>query len=137
MGAKFFPAEVIARPGGEILKVTSAKNEDFIESKEVYFSTLEPFAIRAWKLHTEMTVNAFVPVGEVTFVIANEDSFDTYTLGPKANWGRLSIEPGAWFGFQGGPEGGVVLNLADIVHDSDESQTKPVEDFEFEFNKPS
>ncbi len=133
MSASFTESEQIDRPGGQILKVTSASRPDFIEAKEVYCSTLEPFVVRAWKLHTEMTVNAFVPVGEVTFVVKADDRFETYKMGPSSNWGRLTIEPGTWFGFQGGPEGGIVLNMADTVHDPNESQTKPLDSFEYQF----
>lgn len=133
MPASFSKSEQIDRRGGQILKVTSASRDDFVEAKEVYCSTLDPFVVRAWKLHTKMTVNAYVPVGEVTFVIQTNDGFEEHTLGPSANWGRLTIEPGTWFGFQGGSKGGIVLNLADTVHDPNESQTKPEDSFNYEF----
>lgn len=50
--------------------------------------------------------------------------FDEYDLGPKHSYGRLTIDPGTWFGFKGGEDGGLVLNLSDIVHSPDEADGK-------------
>ena len=97
------------------MKALIADETGFKGFGEAYFSRVNPGCVRAWKLHTEMTVNVVVPTGHVRFVVAEvgdgETVFTHFDLGPDFTHGRLTIEPGTWFGFMGGPEGGLVLNL--------------------------
>ncbi len=137
-GPVFTPTERIERPGGEILKVMKAQPGERIAVGEAYFSTLEPNATRGWKRHAQMTVRAFVPTGQVKFVVvselANEEpQFEEFILGPNDSYGCLAIPPGNWFGFQGGAAGGVVLNMASIPHDPKESENAPLERFNYQF----
>jgi len=80
-----------------------------------------------------MTVNVVVPVGHVRFVVRTNSGFDEYDLGPDHNYGRLTIEPGSWFGFAGGTNGGLVLNLSDIVHRPDEADGKELNEFDYDW----
>ena len=130
-GALFTELARIETSGGEVMKALHAGEDGFLGLGEAYFSRVDPGAIRAWKLHTEMTVNVVVPVGHVRFVVAHDNQFDTYDLGPDHSYGRLTIRPGTWFGFMGGSEGGLVLNLSDIVHRPDEGQSRELDEFDF------
>ena len=125
----FTPLARIPTDGGEVLKALRSDEPGFAGVHEAYFSRVDPGSIRGWKLHTEMTVNVVVPVGHVRFVIASGDRFDTFDLGPEHDYGRLTIAPGHWFGFKGGTDGGLVLNLADILHRPDEGQNRPLDAF--------
>ena len=99
---------------------------------EAYFSRVDPGAVRAWKLHSEMTVNVVVPTGHVRFVIVTPDrGYEVHDLGPDHDYGRLTIEPGTWFGFQGGSGGGLVLNLSDILHRPDEGEGRAIDAFDY------
>lgn len=83
-----------------------------------------------WKQHSEMTVNVVVPEGHVRFVVVGpDDTYEVFDLGPDHVYGRLTIEPGSWFGFQGGKDGGLVLNLANILHRPDEANAKDLGSF--------
>jgi len=119
----------------------TADEADFDAFGEAYFSRVNPGCVRAWKLHTEMTVNLVVPVGHVRFVIAEdadgETTFTHFDLGPDFTHGRLTIEPGTWFGFMGGREGGLVLNLANIVHRPEEGRTKELDEFDYAWDMES
>jgi len=129
--AIFTPLARIATDGGEVLKALRSDEPDFLGVHEAYFSRVDPDQVRAWKLHTEMTVNVVVPVGHVRFVVAAEGGFSEFALGPSHDHGRLTISPGHWFGFKAGPEGGLVLNLANILHRPDEGENRPVDAFDY------
>ncbi len=134
MPAHFTPLRRIETSGGEVMKALHADEPDFKGLGEAYFSRVGPGSVRGWKLHTEMTVNVVVPVGHVRFVVESNDSFDAYDLGPHHDYGRLTIEPGTWFGFKGGTNGGLVLNLSDIVHRPEEAEGKELTEFDYDWN---
>ncbi len=91
---------------------------------EVYFSTVNPGAIKAWHIHKIMTLNYAVPFGEIKLVL-HDDRPDSPTigetqelfLGPE-NYALVTIPPLVWNGFKGlGPDTSVVANCATIPHD--------------------
>ena len=129
--ATFTPLQRIATNGGEVLKALRSDEPGFSGVEEAYFSRVDAGSIRAWKLHTEMTVNVVVPVGHATFVVALADGFESFDLGPDYDYGRLTIQPGTWFGFKGGDHGALVLNLANILHRPDEGQNRPIDAFDY------
>lgn len=131
------PLPRIATAGGEVLKAMRADEPGAVAVAEAYFSRVDPGAIRAWKLHTEMTVNVVVPVGHVRFVVHDDGRFDTFDLGPEHDYARLTIPPGTWFGFQGGEAGGLVLNLADVLHRPDEGRSQDVDALDYEWGSAS
>ena len=128
--AIFTPLPRIATDGGEVMKALRSDEPGFLGIEEAYFSRVDAHAVRAWKLHTEMSLNVVVPVGHVRFVVATEDDFAEFDLGPEHDYGRLTIPPGNWFGFQGGTDGGLVLNLANVLHRPDEGRNRPVTAFD-------
>lgn len=129
----FTPLPRIATEGGEVLKALRSDEAVFDGFHEAYFSRLDPGSIRAWKLHTEMTVNVVVPVGQVRFVVAIDSDYRQFDLGPDHDYGRLTIPPGHWFGFRGGSEGGLVLNLANVLHRPDEGRNRPRDAFDYQW----
>ena len=42
------------------------------EFGEVYFSSIKPKSVKAWKLHKKMTLNIVVPVGKVRFALFDD-----------------------------------------------------------------
>lgn len=133
MAAHFTELARIQTSGGEVMKALTAEEEDFKGLGEAYFSRVDAGSVRAWKCHNEMTVNVVVPVGHVRFVVVTDDGFDAFDLGPDHAHGRLTIEPGTWFGFMGGADGGLVLNLANIVHRPDEADGKEIDEFNYDW----
>lgn len=131
MAATFTPLERISTSGGEVLKALRSDEPGFRGLGEAYFSRVDAGSVRAWKLHTQMTVNVVVPVGHVRFVVVGHDTFDEHDLGPEHDYGRLTIDPGTWFGFRGGLEGGLVLNLSDILHRPDEGKERELDEFDY------
>lgn len=131
MAASCTELKRIETSGGEVLRALRSDDEGFLGVEEAYFSRVDPGSIRGWKQHTEMTVNVVVPAGHVRFVVAGDEGFDVFDLGPDHSYGRLSIDPGSWFAFQGGSDGGLVLNLANILHRPDEANAKDLGEFGF------
>lgn len=131
-GAFFTPLSRIETDGGEVIQAMRSDGDGFVAIEEAYFSRVNAGGVRAWKFHTKMTVNAVVPVGHLRFVVATADGgFDEYDLGPDHDHGRLTIRPETWFGFQAGPAGGLLLNLADILHDPDEPRARALDAFDY------
>ena len=70
--------------------------------------------------------------GFVKFVFYDEklDYFDEYEIGMK-NYYRISVPPGLWFAFKGLEKRKLVMNIADIEHDPNESEMKKLIDISY------
>ena len=53
----------------------------------------------------------------------------------KDNYQRLTIAPGLWLAFKGLSKKNTLLNLASIEHDSNESESMNLYDFDYNWNK--
>ena len=132
------PLARIPVAGGDVMHVMKASDTGFNEFGEAYFSWVEVDAVKAWKLHQRMTMNLAVPVGEVRFVFflpAPAPVFREECIG-TSHYARLTVPPGIWFGFQGLAEPqSLVLNIANLEHDPDESLRKEKEDISYNWNR--
>lgn len=130
------PLQRIETAGGDVLHALKNDETSYQGFGEVYFSWVFAGAIKAWKRHTRMTMNIVVPVGRVRFVfcLANEmgvDEFRTEEIG-EHRYARITVPPGIWFGFQGLQENkSLVLNIANIVHDSNEVERLALTDIDY------
>ena len=72
-----------------------------------------------------MNMNLIVPEGFVKFVFYDEkfNYFEEYEIGTK-NYFRITVPPGLWFAFKGLGKRNLVMNIADIEHDPNESEKK-------------
>lgn len=131
---------VIPHSDGDILRGLRSSDASFSGFGEAYFSFVKYGSIKGWKLHERMKLNLIVPHGEVKFVIfddrvgsATKGEFRQFCLSPN-DFYRLSIEPNLWFAFQGRSKSvNIVLNIASIVHDPDESIKMEIERFPFDW----
>ena len=115
------PLARIAADGGDVMHALKNNDPEYGGFGEAYFSWLEHRRVKAWKCHTEMTMNLIVPFGNVKFVFCDLDSqsgdFRIEEIGDD-NYVRLTVPPGIWFGFQGlQVNSSLVLNIANIPHD--------------------
>jgi len=124
--------------GGKVLHAMKNIDAGFKDFGEAYFSTIEKGVVRAWKRHRSMTLNLIVPVGKIRFVLLEEISESTEYHHSKEiilsdnNYCRLTIPPMIWVGFQGLDDGlNLLLNIADLVHDPEESDHKDIKDVNF------
>ncbi len=134
------PLKIIDAKGGRVFHGIKKNSQGYTEFGEAYFSEIRHNEIKAWKRHKRMTMNLMVPVGEVKFVIYDDRSlknkiFQEVILSPS-NYQRLTIPPMIWFGFKGvAKKDSVILNIADILHESTEAENKNIEELNFNWSK--
>lgn len=105
---------------------------------EAYFSWINQKEVKAWKMHSKMTMNLIVPIGNVRFVFIlnegrTEQEIREIEIGQR-NYSRITVPPGIWFGFQNqDKEASLVLNIGNIEHDPHEVSKLPIETFDFDW----
>jgi dTDP-4-dehydrorhamnose 3,5-epimerase len=121
-GVILTPLKQIYNPKGDILHAMKSCDPGFEGFGEAYFSTINKGNKKGWKKHIKMTLNLIVPLGEIKFVIFNEHTnFFFNVILSQNNYQRLTINPGLWVAFKGIDENNMLLNLASIEHNPDES----------------
>ena len=116
----------IAHPKGDIFHIIRKGDDGYIDFGELYSSSVNFKEIKAWKKHFIMTCNIVVGYGIVKIVLIDKrkesktfNKIDEFILS-KEDYFRLSIPPGLWYGFEGLSAKNLILNFADIIHDSEE-----------------
>ena len=139
-GVLITPLKIIETKGGNVLHSLKDKDTGFNGFGEAYFSEIQPGAIKAWKLHKDMTLNITVPIGIVRFVLFDErdkstNEFQELTIS-RQNYVRLTVPPMIWVGFQGlSDASSLLLNIADIPHNPNESIRKDLNEIYFDWSK--
>jgi len=125
--------KIITADSGSIYHGVKNRDKGFNDFGEVYFSSVNKNAIKAWKLHRKMTLNLLVPFGEVLFNFLDiRENSDTYKnifkiILSQKPYCRLTVPPGIWFGFKGLSDGlNLICNVADIPHDPKEVVRKEI-----------
>lgn len=122
--------------GGEVMHALKKSDNSFKGFGEAYFSQINPGAIKAWKLHSKMTMNLIVPIGEVDFVFIDSIGGIRREKIGKENYSRLTVPPGIWFGFRGASKTpSLLLNLANIEHLPEEVQRKEIDEIEYNWEE--
>ena len=131
MNVKFHPLKIIYNSKGNILHALKKSDKNFDNFGEAYFSEIKYKEIKAWKCHKLMKMNLIVPYGKIKFVFLQNKKYEVITLS-KENYGRISVEPNIWFGFQGLQNPfSLLLNIANIEHLSDETLKKDLKEFNY------
>lgn len=133
-GVQLTELAVIAHPDGDVLHAMRSDSRGFHGFGEAYFSTVRRGHKKAWKRHRLMTLNIVVPVGAIRFVIHDDRAGSPSGGATQAfdlslrRYRRLTVPPGLWMGFMGLNDGqNLLLNLADMPHDPDEADRRPVD----------
>ena len=142
-GVNITPLSIIDTKGGDVLHAMKISDHGYSGFGEAYFSTIEPDAIKGWKLHKQMVLNLVVPVGTVRFILFddrdnqdNVNQFQEVTLSIEDGYSRLTIPPMIWVGFQGlGLQESLVLNIANIEHSPEEVERKELAEIKFNWSK--
>jgi len=124
----------ITHPKGDVFHAMKASDDGFCGFGEAYFSTVNMGDIKGWKKHSEMTLNLVVVTGEIEFVVYDGDSFFNVKLS-KDNYQRLTIKPNLWLAFRGIGDENILLNLASIEHNSNESENEKLDDFDYNWRE--
>lgn len=126
-GVKITPLKQILDERGKIMHMLRNDAEHFQSFGEIYFSIVNPGAIKGWHIHKEMTLNYAVPHGDIKFVLYDDrpespskGSLQELFLGP-CNYCLVIVPPMVWNGFKGlSTEPAIVANCSSIPHSADE-----------------
>ena len=117
------PLRQIVDERGKVMHMLRRDSTVFQDFGEIYFSTINPGAIKAWHIHKIMTLNYAVPYGLIKFVLYDgrdnsptKGNIQEFFLGPE-NYSLVTVPPLVWNGFKGlGTSPAVVANCATIPH---------------------
>ena len=134
--------KIIEVEKGNVFHALKSNESDFNGFGEAYFSSVIFKDIKAWKKHKNMTLNLIVIIGLIKFVLYDDrenssksPQISQFIIGPEQNYARLTVPPGVWFGFQGYDKGkNILLNIADIEHEPNEIERKPLEFIKYNWN---
>ena len=126
-GVRIKPLQQIVDERGKVMHMLKVGDSAFQQFGEIYFSCVNPGAIKGWHIHQKMTLNYAVPHGHIKFVLYDDrpDSpsrgeIEELFLGPD-NYCLVTVPPNIWNGFKGiGDEMAIVANCATIPHDPEE-----------------
>jgi dTDP-4-dehydrorhamnose 3,5-epimerase len=134
-GVRIDPLQQLHDERGAIFHMLRADDPVFEAFGEIYFSFVHPGWVKGWHLHTRMTLNYAVPVGQVRLVLydartqsATMGQIQEIELGAHA-YQRVRVPNGVWNGFLGlGAIDSLVANCATLPHDPAEMQRMPPND---------
>jgi len=133
-GVILTPLKQILHFKGDIFHAMKVSDDGFSGFGEAYFSTINHGEIKGWKKHHEMILNLVVVTGEIEFVVYDNNSFYSVRLS-KDNYQRLTVGAGLWLAFKGLSAKNMLLNLASIEHNPNESESVDLYDFDYDWNK--
>ena len=133
------PLQRIDTVGGDVLHGMKQSDPGYAGFGEAYFSWVSIDSVKAWKRHTQMTMNVVVPVGQVRFVFCcvNPDDIEEFRVEEigEDRYVRLTVPPGIWFGFKGlGTSQSLVMNIASISHNPNEAERIELSDINYQWN---
>lgn len=131
------PLRQIEVSGGDVFHAMRNQDPGYLGFGEAYFSFVESGAIKGWKRHRRMNLNLIVPIGMVEFVFHDPllNQFRRELIGVD-RYARITAPPMVWFGFQStSGSKSLILNVADIPHDPNETDRMNLVDIEYEWKK--
>lgn len=128
------PLRQIHTPKGDVFHGMKKSDVGYDGFGEAYFSTVNNGQIKGWKKHTKMTLNIVVISGEIEFVIYDDstEEFKNVKLSLN-NYQRLTVKPGVWMAFKGLENNSILLNIASIEHNPEESENVSIEKINYEW----
>jgi dTDP-4-dehydrorhamnose 3,5-epimerase len=126
-GVALVPLSRIPDGRGAVFHMLRADAPHFQGFGEIYFSTVYPGAVKAWRRHRRTTLQYAVPLGMIKLVLY-DDRPASVTSGQlmeiflgELDYRLVVIPPGLWVGFQGiGDKTALVANCATHPHDDGE-----------------
>lgn len=141
-GVTLTPLKVIHVSEGNVFHAIKVNDPGYVGFGEAYLSSIHPGVIKSWKRHLRMTLNLVVINGLVRFVVHDDRPSSTtrgvtaeFRVGLSENHSRLTVAPGLWMAFQGlGQSTSLLLNVADLIHDPQESERSELDRFSFNWS---
>lgn len=128
------PTRRIDVPGGAVTRFVRSDEPDYQGFGEVYFTSIESGAVKAWRRHSRANLFLTVVHGEVLVVLRDPLSTGSFILNSEQP-ARLSIAAGTWFGFSGrSQEAGIICSFSDLPHDPDEVERVSIDAFPYDWS---
>jgi len=128
------PLKQIFHAKGNIFHALKKSEVGFNGFGEAYFYMIDKGTIKGWKKHTEMIMNLVVPLGIVQLVIYDEYKEEFFSVElSQDNYQRLTVLPNLWMAFRGIGDYNMLLNIASIEHNPDESINTNIESIKYEW----
>jgi len=126
-GVEIYPLKQIPDERGKIMHMLRADADHFQKFGEIYFSVVNPGAVKGWHLHKKMVLNYAVVSGMIKLALFDERT-GSATRGEvqeifigEDNYCLVKIPALVWNGFKGiGTQPAIVANCASIPHDPKE-----------------
>ncbi|MFN7973400.1 MAG: dTDP-4-dehydrorhamnose 3,5-epimerase family protein [Acidobacteriota bacterium] len=126
-GVHVHPLRRIPDERGVVMHMLRRDDPWFLGFGEIYFSMVYPGVIKAWHLHSRMTLNYAVVQGTIKLVLY-DDREGSPTRGTVQeiftgghDYELVTVPPRVWNGFKGvGVEPAIVANCPTEPHDPDE-----------------
>lgn len=123
------PLKQITDERGKVMHMLRADSPLFTAFGEIYFSVVNPGAVKAWKRHLKMTQHYAVPVGKIKLVLfdgrkgsKSEGNIEVIETG-EDNYCLIKIPPMIWYGFSGiAKQPSLIANCTDIPHAPEETE---------------
>ncbi len=134
-GVEIRPLPIIADDRGAVMHMLRADAPHFERFGEIYFSVVNPGAVKAWRRHRSTVLNYAVPVGAIRLAIY-DDRPGSSTRGVlteietgQSQYHLITVPAGTWSGFLGlGSAPALVANCATAPHDPAEADRLPPDD---------
>lgn len=118
------PLRQIPDERGKIMHMLRSDDPDFQKFGEIYFSMVYPGVVKAWHLHSRMTLNYAVVSGMIKLVLFDgrpasrtKGEIQEIFMGEQ-NYVFVRVPPGVMNGFKGmGLQPAIVANCATEPHD--------------------
>jgi len=137
MPDKFFITEemILKTEKGGVRHIIKETSNGYDKFGEAYLSSIKASSIKGWKKHNKMTLNLMVLLGQIRFVIFEEDrsSFHEFLIDSSENT-RLTIKPGLWLAFQAIKSDAILINIANMAHDPAEQEIKNLNELNFNWS---
>lgn len=123
-GVQVIPLTRIQDERGMVMHMLRRDDPHFTQFGEIYFSVIYPGIIKAWHLHSRMTISYAVIEGNIKLVLYDQrpdsptkERLQEIVFG-QVNYQLVRVPPGVVNGFTAvGAEHAIVANCADIPHD--------------------
>ena len=138
-GVIISPLKIIQVNEGDVFHAMKSTDNGYFGFGEAYFSSIHPREIKGWKRHHKMTLNIIVPSGAIQFVMYDDRNskskkFQQVILSLN-HYCRLTVPPMIWMAFKGiSDEKSMLLNIASTPHDPNESESKGLNEIEFDWS---
>jgi len=127
-GVAIHPLRQIRDARGKVMHMLRRDDPWFEKFGEIYFSVVNPGAIKAWHLHKKMTLNYAVVSGRIKMALYDarpssptRGKLQEIRTGPQGRYALITVPPGVWNGFKGlAKTPSIVANCASVAHDPEE-----------------